>query len=118
MAARVNQPEIAETLEEADAQLLTVPKFEGWYDSAHTLSGYNLFGKLGRADSIGSLRNEHLRYRTTGRFEGTLLELRLLFIEARTQRHGACLGYHPNDDPKFRRMMTALLGAVRALEPK
>ena len=39
MAARVNQPEMAETLEEVNAQLLTIPELEGWFEFAHTLNG-------------------------------------------------------------------------------
>jgi hypothetical protein len=114
MAAHVTDG-MAETLEEANAQMLTIPIFEGWFRFAHTLSGYNIFARLRRADSIGDLRHKHTRtYYETGRWEGSLLELRLvLFMEARAQRHGAYPGYHPDEDPKFRAMMTDLLDAIR-----
>ena len=96
-------------------KILIVPDFEDWYDFAQTLDGYAVFASLGRADDIGALRNEHReRYRATGTFEGSLLELRIvLFVEARAQRHGATPGYDPNHDPEFRRMMTASLDAIR-----
>lgn len=63
----MKQPEMAETLEEANAQTLTVPEFEGWFEFAHTLNGYTLFNNLERADEISGLYHERLRtYRKTG----------------------------------------------------
>ncbi len=115
MSRAGSDDDMARTLAEANAQMLTVPEFEGWFRFAHTLDGYTLFHSLGRADGIGDLRNEHLRaYRETGTWRGSLLELRVvLFFEARAQRHGAYPSYSPDDDPKFRAMMMSLLDAIR-----
>lgn len=108
---------MARTITEASAQKLTVPEFEGWFEFANTLNGWELFGSLGRTDGdISALRSEHReRYRATGTWEGSLLELRVyLYFEAKAQHLYSFSGYKADEDPEFRALMTDLLDAIRA----
>ena len=105
--------ERTETVEEANAQRLHVPEYKGWFGFTHILSGYNLAEELGL--ELHELRQERAaQYDQIGRWEGTLLELRLiLFFEARAMRFAGAPGYNPNDNPGYREYIQSLLGAIR-----
>jgi len=102
--------ELVESVATAGAQSLVVPApmVERWFDFAHTLNGYALAEELGV--DLGAM-SERLwsGYRETGRWAGTLLELRMvLFHAARAIRFVGGL----DEDPRYLADIAALLNAI------
>ncbi len=114
VAARVMPEfEMVSTVEEANAQTLDVPEYDGWFAFAHLLNGYDVADELGL--ELGTFSNEKSKlYGRTGMWEGTLLELRMvLFFEARALRMAGAPSYDPTNDPNYREHIRGLLGVIK-----
>lgn len=87
---------MAETVEEAEAQTFTLPKFEHWREFALLLDGYKIAEEMGfTLFDWAYTQEEH--FNRTHQWDLSILELRILLFSQCRADHMGGYTYHERD---------------------
>lgn len=89
---------MAETVAEANAQQYTLPaNLENWGAFALLIDGYKIAEELG-IDLAEWIETQQQRFEQTGRWDMTVLELRLMLFQKQRSNYWAGYTYHEQDE--------------------
>lgn len=102
----MTQKHRAETIAEAEAQTITLPEFQHWRAFAIQIDGYKIAEEMG-LNFHDWIETQIKKYRETGSWDLTVLELRLLLFYAFRADYFTGYDYTEHDE-----MADSLLSAI------